>query len=114
MQPYILSSTLLVRGIERATSASQLVQPHRGQQSSAAVVVPKVGGAKPVSATGAGGRLNNAAEFAVTKLDDLVNWGRRVRKYCRVRMSINFGEMAFIWYNLAKFNFGDLNARHHK
>lgn len=47
----------------------------RGQQSSA-VVVPKVGGAKPLSATG--GRLNNAAEFAVTKLDDLVNWGRRV------------------------------------
>ena len=55
-----------------------MVQPHRGQQSSAAVVVPKVGGAKPVSG---GGRLNNAAEFAVMKLDDLVNWGRRVRKY---------------------------------
>ena len=55
-----------------------MVQPHRGQQSSAAVVVPKVGGAKLVLG---GGRLNNAAEFAVTKLDDLVNWGRRVRKY---------------------------------
>ena len=25
-----------------------------------------------------GGRLNNAAEYAFTKLDDLVNWARRV------------------------------------
>jgi hypothetical protein len=57
------------------------VQSYRGQQSSAAVVIPKVGGAKPVPAGGVGGKLNNAAEFAVTKLDDLVNWGRRVRKY---------------------------------
>ena len=76
-RPSVYSSALLLRGNEQATSASPLVQPRRGQQSSAAaVVVPKVGGAKPVSA--AGGRLNNAAEFAVTKLDHLVNWGRRV------------------------------------
>ena len=29
-----------------------------------------------------GGRLNNAAEYAFTKLDDLVNWARRVSTYC--------------------------------
>ena len=83
VQPHLHSSSLLLRGSEQATSASQLltVQPHRGQQSSATVVVPKVGGAKAVSDAGVGGKLNSAAEFAVTKLDDLVNWGRRVRKY---------------------------------
>ena len=52
-------------------------QPHRGQQSSSAVVVPKVGDAKPMP-TGGLGRLNNAADFAVTKLEDLINWGRNV------------------------------------
>ena len=34
-----------------------------------------------MSESGVGGKLNSAAEFAVTKLDDLVNWGRRVSKY---------------------------------
>ena len=83
--PSIYTSSLLLRGGEQATTVAThnvlTVQPHRGQQSSAAVIVPKVGGAKPVSAGGIGGKLNSAAEFAVTSLDDLVNWGRRVNKY---------------------------------
>ena len=59
-----------VRGSEQATS----LVPSRGQQSSAAVA-PEVGGAKSAST---GGRLSNAAEFALTKVDDIVNWARKV------------------------------------
>lgn len=49
--------------------------PSRGQQSSAVAEAPEVGGAKPAST---GGRLSNAAEFALTKVDDIVNWARKV------------------------------------
>ena len=31
-----------------------------------------------VQVASSGGRFNNAAEYVVTKLDNLVNWGRRV------------------------------------
>ena len=68
-QPF-LPALGTVRGSEQATS----LVPSRGQQSSAAIA-PKVGGAKPAST---GGRLNNAAEFALTKVDELVNWARKV------------------------------------
>ena len=35
-------------------------------------------GGKAVSPQRQGGRLNNAAEFAVAKVDELVNWARKV------------------------------------
>lgn len=63
-----------VRGCEQATS----LVPSRGQQSSAATA-PKEGGTSKPAATGS--RLNNAAEYALTKVDDIVNWARKVRKF---------------------------------
>ena len=54
---------------------------------------PKVGGAKPVPT---GGRMSNAAEFAVTKLDHLINWGRKVINVLCVAMetaAINYGNI---------------------
>lgn len=64
-----------VRGYEQATS---LLVPSRSQQSAA--VAPQPSSSDSVSRPHGGGRLNNAAEFAVAKMDDLVNWGRRVGK----------------------------------
>ena len=71
-----------VRGSEQAIS----LVPSRGQQSSAAVS-PEEGGAKPATT---GGRLSNAAEYALTKVDDIVNWARKVCQYhdtCVVSMA---------------------------
>ena len=71
-------SPAAVCGSQQASPSSLVL--FRGQQSSAAVS-PR-GERDAVVADKArsrGGRLNNAAEFAVTKLDDLVNWGRKVR-----------------------------------
>ena len=81
MKGCVYSPALLLRGSEQVRSQLMLVhgQPRRGQQSSAAVVVPKVGDAKPTP-TGSLGRLNNAADFAVTKLEHLINWGRNISK----------------------------------
>ena len=78
LQPAGVCSTTFLRGGQRATL---LLQPCRGQQSSASPA--KVDVAKPAPT---GGRMSNVAEFTVTKLDDLLNWGRRVIKdiilYC--------------------------------
>lgn len=54
----------------------------RGQHSSPATkpIVPTGGNA--VSSQRQGGRLNNAAEFAVAKVDELVNWARKVCDVC--------------------------------
>ena len=60
-----------------------LIPYHRGtglrsasqQTSSVAVDAPHTGVVR--------GRLDNAAEYVVMKLDHLVNWGRQVRKAAR-------------------------------
>lgn len=48
-----------------AASRQQLV-PHRSQQTAAPAVPAKRG------------RLDNSAEFVVARLDDLINWARKV------------------------------------
>ena len=77
------SSSPLAGTGRRGEQASSLMQV-RGQQTSASPS-PSSSGGEEVShgrhgdrAVAGQGRLNNAAEFAVTKLDDLVNWGRKV------------------------------------
>lgn len=69
-------SPAAVRGSQQASPSSLVVS--RGQQSSAAVSPnsPSSGG-KTVTKN-SGGRLNNAAEFALAKVDELVNWARKV------------------------------------
>ena len=54
--------------VPTAISSQQLV-PQRSQQSAAAVPARR-------------GRLDNSAEFVVAKLDDLINWARKVCRVC--------------------------------
>ena len=51
-----------------AAAASRQLVPRRDQQTAAPAVPARRG------------RLDNSAEFVVTKLDDLINWARKVRE----------------------------------
>ena len=72
----------LLRGSEQASPVS--LPCSRSQHSSPAIKpasdLPT--GGKAVSPRSQGGRLNNAAEFAVAKVDELVNWARKVCDVC--------------------------------
>lgn len=60
---------LLARSQLVPTAAvSHHLVPYRGQQTSSTSVPARRG------------RLDNSAEFVVTKLDDLINWARKVRR----------------------------------
>ena len=56
------------------------------------LVVPRTqSNSAAAPATRGGGRLNNAAEFAVTKLDDLINWARTVSwEYSQMDLVLSF------------------------
>ena len=77
--PASVALRLLPTSTWRALPALATPTAHqRGQQTAA---TPPSTAAKPA---GARGKLDNAAEFVVTKLDDLINWARKVRGHVRV------------------------------
>ena len=84
LQPVLCSQ----RGSEAASSPV----PSRGQQTSAAVAHEEVGGSNKPGTTG--GRLSNAAEFALATVDDIVNWARKVNCiimwFCYVSMTTDW------------------------
>ena len=67
-----------VHGSEQVSPVN--LPPSRGQHSSPAAKPASDAptGGKAVSLQRQGGRLSNAAEFAVAKVDELVNWARKV------------------------------------
>ena len=76
LSSYTVQPTLPALGSLRGSEQATSLVPSRGQQSSAATAPgPQEGGAKPATT---GGRLSNAAEYALTKVDDIVNWARKV------------------------------------